>query len=79
MEKIILYDWEPGFNKGGLNKLLRAQAHYSLSAAIEAVGKLLEKETLEIEMASESAKAFLREALNLGAVNQSVYSANPLY
>ncbi|MDM8558473.1 hypothetical protein [Candidatus Parabeggiatoa sp. HSG14] len=71
MEKVILYDWEPGFNKAGLNKLLRAQANYSLSAAIEAVGKLLEKETLEIEIASnESAEAFLTEALNLGAVGK---------
>lgn len=71
MEKVILYNWEPGFNKAGLNKLLRTQANYSLSAAIEAVGKLLEKETLEIEMASnESAAAFLTEALNLGAVGK---------
>jgi hypothetical protein len=71
MEKVILYDWKHGFNKAGLNKLLRAQANYSLSAAIEAVGKLLEKETLEIEIASSnSAKAFLTEALNLGAVGK---------
>jgi len=71
MEKVILYDWEPGFNKAGLNKLLRAKANYSLSAAIEAIGKLLEKETLEIEIASnDSAKAFLTEALNLGAVGK---------
>jgi len=68
MEKVILYDWKPGLNKGGLNKLLRAKANYSLSAAIEAVGKLLESEPLEIGMPSnESAKAFLTEALNLGA------------
>jgi hypothetical protein len=72
MPKVILYDWEPGFNKAGLNKLLRAEANYSLSAAIEAVGKLLEKETLEIELSSsESANAFLTEALNLGAVGKS--------
>jgi hypothetical protein len=72
MQKVILYDWKPGFNKAGLNKLLRAEANYSLSAAIEAVGKLLEKETLEIEFASsESANAFLTEALNLGAVGKS--------
>ncbi len=29
MAKIILYDWKPGFNKAGLNKLLRAKANYS--------------------------------------------------
>ena len=71
MEKVILYGWEPEFNKAGLNKLLRKKANYSLSAAIEAVSKLLEKETLEIEMtSSDSAKAFLTEALNLGAVGK---------
>ncbi len=71
MEKVILYDWKPGLNKGGLNKQLRAKANYSLSAAIKAVGKLLEIDSLEIEMASnESAKAFLTEALNLGAVGK---------
>jgi hypothetical protein len=71
MEKVILDDWKPGFNKAGLNKLLRSKANYSLSSAIKAVGKLLEKETLEIELeSSDSANAFLNEALNLGAVGK---------
>jgi len=71
MEKIILYDWKPGFNKAGLNKLLRASANYSLSSAIEAVGKLLEKEIVEIELeSSEHAEAFLKEALNLGVIGE---------
>jgi len=71
MEKVILSDWEPGFNKAGLNKLLRAKANYSLSAAIETIGKVLEKENVEIEFVSkDSAKAFLKEALNLGAVGK---------
>jgi hypothetical protein len=71
MEKILLYDWKPGFNKAGLNKLLRAKANYSLSSAIKAIGKLLEKETLEIEIeSSERAEAFLKEALNLGVIGE---------
>jgi len=71
MKKIHLYDWKPGFNKAGLNKLLRASANYSLSSAIEAVGKLLEKEILEIELeSSERAEAFLKEAINLGVIGE---------
>ncbi|MDM8561519.1 hypothetical protein [Candidatus Parabeggiatoa sp. HSG14] len=63
-----------------MNKLLRTQANYSLSAAIAAVGKLLERETLEIEIASnDSAKAFLTEALNLGAVGKIESRVYPIH
>ena len=79
MEKVILYDWKPGFDKGGLNRLLRDKAGYSLSSAIDAVGKLLERKTIEIEVdSSYSPEEFLNDALNLGAIGQIDTDAVPI-
>jgi len=71
MEKIIIYDWKPGFTKGGLNRLLRRRAGHSLSSAIQAVDGLLQRRPIEIILESGCrAEEFLQEITELGAVGK---------
>lgn len=50
MAKIVVDGWEPGFNKVGLNQLLRQRFEYSLGAAKRAVDELLENRHIVIEV-----------------------------
>ncbi|HAI68935.1 MAG TPA: hypothetical protein DCM38_05790 [Gammaproteobacteria bacterium] len=73
MTKVVLYDWQPGFNKVALNRLLRNQANYSLASAKQAVDSLLEGKSLEIVVDSAyRPKAFLNDAISLGAVGKII-------
>jgi len=71
MKKVILYEWQPGFNKVALNKLLRNKAGYSLSNAKKAVDNLLDGKIIEVEIDSHyRAEEFLKEALKLKAIGK---------
>jgi hypothetical protein len=71
MKKVVLYEWQPGFNKVALNKLLRNKAGYSLSNAKKAVDNLLDGKTIEVEIDSHyRAEEFLKEALKLKAIGK---------
>lgn len=50
MSKIILCGWNVGFNKVGLNKLLREDFSYSLGHAKEVVDAILENQPIDIDV-----------------------------
>jgi hypothetical protein len=56
MSKLILCGWEVGFNKVGLNRLLREHFGYSLGRAKEAVDAILENRHIDIDVSSEKLK-----------------------
>jgi hypothetical protein len=75
MNKVVLYEWQPGFNKVALNKRLRNQAGYSLASAKQAVDNLLDGKTIEIEIDShQRAEEFLKDALKLKAIGKIITS-----
>jgi hypothetical protein len=75
MKKVVLYEWQPGFNKVALNKLLRNQAGYSLASAKQAVDSLLDGKAIEIEIESHyRAEEFLKDALKLKAIGKVITS-----
>lgn len=63
----ILSGWEEGFDKVGLNVLLREYAGLGLRAAKEAVDEILEERPVSVEMPEgPPAQDFLRRARELG-------------
>jgi hypothetical protein len=75
MKKVVIYEWQPGFNKVALNKLLRNKAGYSLTSAKKAVDGLLDGESIEVKIDSHyCAEEFLKEALNLKVVGKIIPS-----
>lgn len=66
MNTITLTGWETGFDKIGLNKLLRDQFGYSLRDAKAAVDALLENQVIKLSIA-QSKSAFVSE--NLAALH----------
>jgi len=75
MKKVVLYEWQPSFNKVALNRLLRNKANHSLASAKQAVDSLLDGESLEIQVDSRHcSEEFLNDAISLGAVGRTITS-----
>jgi len=64
-----LKEWQPGFNKVGLTKLVEAAVQLSLSEAKTCTDRLLEGAKVEVDLCdAQTAEAFAVEAAKLGAI-----------
>jgi ribosomal protein L7/L12 len=64
--RIVLSGWNPGFNKVGLTKLLRAQLGHSLRRAKTVTDAVLEGQLVTVEVADGEAKKFINQINSLG-------------
>ena len=68
MSSIVVTGWKPGFDKVGMNRLLREQFGYSLGEAKHAVDEMLENREVRLTLAAETLEKLTRELEKLGAV-----------
>lgn len=68
MSSIVVTGWNPGFDKIGMNKLLREQLGYSLGDAKRAVDDILENKPILLTIPAESVGKLPVELVRLGVV-----------
>jgi len=68
MSSIVVTGWKLGFDKVGMNKLLREQLGYSLGDAKRAVDDILENKPILLTITAESVGKLPVELARLGVV-----------
>jgi hypothetical protein len=63
--KIVLSGWNPGFDKVGLTKLLRARPEYSLSRAKACTDAILGGQSVTIEVQTARQRSFSIKSIRL--------------
>lgn len=71
MSSIVVIGWKPGFDKIGMNKLLRDQLGYSLGDAKYIVDAIIENKATELVVPSEVFEQIMSDLINLGSVLQN--------
>ena len=67
MRRVVLSNWKPGFNKVGMNHLVRDYTPLTLAAAKAVVDRLVEGDEVALELHDETADDFVEAAKGLGA------------
>ena len=68
MSSVVVTGWKPGFDKIGMNRLLRDEFNYSLGEAKRAVDGMLENRELHLTPTPGSHDELARKLEKLGAV-----------
>jgi hypothetical protein len=72
MRRVVISNWQPGFNKVSMNHLLREHSGLTLAGAKAVVDRVLSGEQVTVEVGDETVDDFVETAKHCGVEARAI-------